>query len=194
MERSHLPAWPQLGYYYNLLIVMELREVGQEDVLTNLLIKSKGVMEVTSMGNDTKLNYNKVYENPKEYEISYVDALANLEEINNLFKKRIHDKNKDYNFFLDESDNPYLETPISLEQYNEYQQFLEHGEIFCYTTKDTWTKGKDFFFIQRGTVMRIQYIHPDRIYADLQYHDKIGLMKLAELKIILSNPEGEAEL
>ena len=41
--------------------------------------------------------------------------------------------------------------------------------------------------------MKINYIYPDRIYADLQYHDKVGLMKLAELKIILSNPDAEGE-
>ncbi len=69
------------------------------------------------MGSDHKLNYNKVYDNPKEYEISYVDALANLEEINDLFKKRINDKNKNYNFFLDQSDNPSQEQPISIELY-----------------------------------------------------------------------------
>ena len=32
----------------------------------------------SSLGSDHKLNYNKIYDNPKEYEISYVDALANL--------------------------------------------------------------------------------------------------------------------
>lgn len=60
---------------------MQLREVGQHDILTNLLVKSKSLLEGASaaIGNDHKLNYNKVYDNPKEYEISYVDALANLE-------------------------------------------------------------------------------------------------------------------
>lgn len=173
---------------------MELKEVGQYDVLTNLLIKSKGLIESTTVvGNDHKLNYNKIYDNPKEYEISYVDALANLEEINDLFKKRINDKNKYYNFFLDESDNPSNELPISNELYNEYKGFLERGEIFCYTLKNTWTKGKDFFFIQKGTVMKIVHIYEDRIYADLSYHDKVGLMKLAELKIILSNPDNDTD-
>jgi hypothetical protein len=55
-----------------------LREVGEYDLLTNLLIKSKSLLE-TAVGNDHKLNYSKQYDNPKEYEISYVDALANLE-------------------------------------------------------------------------------------------------------------------
>lgn len=169
-----------------------MREVGQYDLLTNLLVKSKGLLEST-VGNDHKLNYNKIYDNPKEYEISYVDALANLEEINDLFRKRINEKNKHYNFFLDESDNPSQETPISLELYSEYQQFLQKGEIFCYTTKNTWTKGKDFFFIQKGTVMKIVQIYEDRVFADLSYHGKVGLMKLAELKIILSNPDNDAE-
>jgi hypothetical protein len=158
---------------------MEPREVGQYDVLTNLLIKSKGLLEPNVAGNDHKLNYNKIYDNPKEYEISYVDALANLEEINDLFKKRINDKNKHYNFFLDESDNPSNELPITNELYQEYKSFLEKGEIFCYTLKNTWTKGKDFFFIQKGTVMKIVHIYEDKVYADLSYHDKVGLMKLA---------------
>lgn len=144
------------------------------------------------MGSDHKLNYNKIYDNPKEYEITYVDALANLEEIKDLFKKQISDKNKFYNFFLDESEQPEQEAPISMELYQEYQNFLGKGEIYCYTLKDTWTKGKDFFFIQKGTVMKIKHIYDDRVFADLQYHDKVGLMKLSELKIILSNGENEA--
>lgn len=64
-----------------IITKMELREVGQYDILTNLLVKSKSLLEGVSatVGNDHKLNYNKIYDNPKEYEISYVDALANLE-------------------------------------------------------------------------------------------------------------------
>lgn len=64
----------------------------QYDILTNLLIKSKVLIDGISaaVGNDQKLNYNKTYNNPKEYEISYVDALANLEEIKDLFKKQIN--------------------------------------------------------------------------------------------------------
>ena len=66
-------------------------------------MKSKALLEGTSaaIGNDHKLNYNKIYDNPKEYEISYVDALANLEEIKDRFKRQISDKNRYYNFFLD---------------------------------------------------------------------------------------------
>jgi len=37
--------------------------------------------------------------------------------------------------------------------------------------------------------MTIAHIYPDKIYADLKYHDKTGLMKLSELKIILSQDE-----
>jgi len=35
--------------------------------------------------------------------------------------------------------------------------------------------------------MKIVHIYKDKIFADLSYHSKVGLMKLAELKIILSN-------
>jgi len=41
--------------------------------------------------------------------------------------------------------------------------------------------------------MKIKQIYDDRVFADLQYHDKVGLMKLNELKIILSNGESESE-
>lgn len=41
--------------------------------------------------------------------------------------------------------------------------------------------------------MKIVHIYEDRIYADLSYHDKVGLMKLAELKIILSNLDNDGE-
>ena len=41
--------------------------------------------------------------------------------------------------------------------------------------------------------MKIVHIYEDKVYADLSYHDKVGLMKLAELKIILSNPENDSE-
>lgn len=57
---------------------MNLKEVESDDVLTNLLIKSKSYID-GNVKYDYKLNYNKVYNNPKEYEVSYVDALANLE-------------------------------------------------------------------------------------------------------------------
>jgi hypothetical protein len=41
--------------------------------------------------------------------------------------------------------------------------------------------------------MKIVQIYEDRVFADLSYHGKVGLMKLAELKIILSNPDNDAE-
>jgi hypothetical protein len=48
--------------------------------LTNLLVKSKSLLDGVSaaVGSDHKLNYNKIYDNPKEDEVTYVDALANL--------------------------------------------------------------------------------------------------------------------
>lgn len=91
---------------------------------------------------DSKLNYKRIYDNPKQYQVSYVDALANLQEIKQLFKKRISDKNVNYNFFLDDSENPNLMQQITPEEYNKYQTFLKSGKIFAYTLKDTWTKGK----------------------------------------------------
>lgn len=36
--------------------------------------------------------------------------------------------------------------------------------------------------------MKIKYLYDDRVFADISYHDLVGLMKLNELKIILSNP------
>ena len=41
--------------------------------------------------------------------------------------------------------------------------------------------------------MKIKHIYEDKVFADLQYHDKVGLMKLNELKIILSNGDYEGE-
>ena len=113
----------------------------QGDELTNLLIRSKKFIN-EGVKYDHKLNYYKVYDNPKEYQVSYVDALANLEEIKTLFKKRINDKNPHYNFFLDNSDAPDKEKPINMEDYSRYLSYLEEGKIFAYTLKDTWTKGK----------------------------------------------------
>lgn len=91
---------------------------------------------------DSKLNYKRIYDNPKQYQVSYVDALANLQEIKQLFKKRISDKNVNYNFFLDDSEDPNLMQQITPEEYNKYQAYLKSGKIFAYTLKDTWTKGK----------------------------------------------------
>lgn len=41
--------------------------------------------------------------------------------------------------------------------------------------------------------MKLKYIYEDRVFADISYHDMVGLMKVNELKIILSNPENDAE-
>lgn len=67
---------------------MKAKEVSYEDSLTSVLVRSKKFMN-EGMPVDSKLNYRKIYDNPKEYEVSYVDALANLEEIKELFIKRI---------------------------------------------------------------------------------------------------------
>ena len=58
--------------------------------------------------------------------------------------------------------------------------------MFAYTLKDTWTKGKEFFFIKKGTVMEVTQIYDDRVFIDVQYRGEIGLMKHEEIKIILS--------
>ncbi len=44
---------------------MELSEVKQFDMLTNLYIKSKTDEDTTMMLYDHKLNYHKTYDNPK---------------------------------------------------------------------------------------------------------------------------------
>ena len=63
-----------------------MREEQTEDVLTNLMFKSKAEFEENKivLTSDCKLNYNKVLDNPKSQEYTYVDALANLEELNEL--------------------------------------------------------------------------------------------------------------
>jgi len=53
--------------------------------------------------------------------------------------------------------------------------------------KDTWTKGKEFFFIEKGCVLQVKKIYEDRIFVDVEYKQKIGLMKMEELKIIVAN-------
>jgi hypothetical protein len=40
--------------------------------------------------------------------------------------------------------------------------------------------------------MKIKHIYEDRVFADISYHDKVGLMKISELKLILSNAENES--
>lgn len=126
---------------------------------------------------DYKLNYNKVLENPKAHEYTYVDALANLEELNGLLRKRITDKNKHYNFFLDDSEDPHNSKPISKPEYDEYCKYIKAG-IYAYTIANTWTKGKDFFFVQKGCLMQITHIYEDLTFADVLFKGKTGLMKL----------------
>lgn len=41
--------------------------------------------------------------------------------------------------------------------------------------------------------MKIKHLYEDRVFADIGYHNMVGLMKINELKIILSNPENEIE-
>ena len=118
-----------------------------------------------------------------------MDALANLEEIKNLFKKRINDKNPHYNFFLDNTDSPDQDKPITFEDYSRYLASLEEGKVFAYTLNNTWTKGKEFFFISKGCVLKVEKIYEDRIFADVCYKGQIGLMKLEELKIILTDDD-----
>jgi hypothetical protein len=55
--------------------------------------------------------------------------------------------------------------------------------------RDTWTKGKDFFFVDKGCVLEIKHIYKDYIFVDVAYRGQIGLMKFVDLKIILSNSD-----
>lgn len=96
---------------------------------------------------DSKLNYKQIYDNPKNYQVSYVDALANLEEVKHLFKQTITDKNPEYNFFLDESSSNELREGLTIEELELYEPHVEKGEVFSYSRKSTWTKGKEFFFV-----------------------------------------------
>lgn len=48
----------------------------------------------------------------------------------------------------------------------------------AYSNKDTWTKGKDFFYVKKGCLMKVVYIYDDRTFVDVQHKGKIGLMKL----------------
>lgn len=125
---------------------MFAREAEREDQLTNLMIRSrKPLME--GIVPDSKLNYKQIYDNPKNYQVSYVDALANLEEVKHLFKQTITDKNPEYNFFLDESSSNELREGLTIEELELYEPHVEKGEVFSYSRKSTWTKGKEFFFV-----------------------------------------------
>jgi hypothetical protein len=63
--------------------------------------------------NDCKLNYTKVLENSKSQEYSYVNALANPDELNQLLRKRIAKKNIYYDYFLNESEDIHSVKPLS---------------------------------------------------------------------------------
>lgn len=39
--------------------------------------------------------------------------------------------------------------------------------------------------------MKIIKIYEDKVFADLSYHGMVGIMKLSDLKIILSNAEND---
>lgn len=53
-----------------------------------------------------------------------MESMANLSEIKDLFKKQIEQKNRNYNFFLDNTPNPGQEKPISLKNYDQYLEYL----------------------------------------------------------------------
>lgn len=101
-----------------------------------------------------------------------------------MLKKRITEKNPHYNYFLDDSEDPHSSKPITRQEYDLYCGFIATG-IYAYTTKNTWTKGKDFFFVEKGCLMKITHFYPDLIYADVHYKDKTGLMKLEELRVVM---------
>lgn len=61
--------------------------------------------------------------------------------------------------------------------------------MFAYTLKNTWTKGKQFFFIEKGCVLQVTNLYSDRIFADVSYKNQVGLMKLEQLKIILTDDD-----
>lgn len=67
---------------------------------------------------------------------------------------------------------------ITPEELAKYQMYLRNGKVFAYTLKDTWTKGKEFFFIEKGCVLQVKKIYEDRIFVDVEYKSQIGLMKM----------------
>ena len=56
--------------------------------------------------------------------------------------------------------------------------FLKNRRIFAYTLNNTWTKGKEFFYIEKGCVMQVINLYDDRIFVDVSYKGQVGLMKL----------------
>jgi hypothetical protein len=78
---------------------------------------------------------------------------------------------------------------VTPEEFSKWEPYIKNNKLFSYALRDTWTKGKDFFFIDEGCVMQVRHIYNDHIFADVAYKGQIGLMKLADLKIILSNDD-----
>lgn len=130
------------------------------DPITNRMFKSKAPLEsITSTRvGDNRLNYDKSLSNPQSLEYTYINALANLEQMNLEFKKRITDKNKHYNFFLDDSENPNSTFTISQQEYDKYLRKMKKGAM-AYTVRNTWTKGKDFFYVKKGCLMKVVHIY-----------------------------------
>lgn len=102
---------------------------------------------------------------------------------------QINERNEHYNFFLDNTENPGKEKPVSPEEYQKYLTFMSKGRIFAYTLSNTWTKGKEFFYITKGCVLQVSHVYEDRIFVDVAYKGQVGLMKLEELKIILTDDD-----
>lgn len=75
------------------------------------------------------------------------------------------------------------------DEFAKYTQHLKNGKVFAYTLKDTWTKGKEFYFVEKGCVLQVEALHEDRIFVDVVYKGLIGLMKLEELKIIITDDD-----
>lgn len=143
------------------------------------MFKSKSPLEsilLTRVG-DNRLNYEKSLSNPQSLEFTYINALANLEQMNLEFKKRITDKNKFYNFFLDDSEDPNSTFALTQQEYQKYVKKIKEGAM-AYTTRNTWTKGKDFFFVKKGCLMKVVHIYEDRTFVDVEHKGKVGLMKL----------------
>lgn len=66
---------------------------------------------------------------------------------------------------------------------------MRKGRIFAYTLNNTWTKGKEFFYITKGCVLQVVHLYKDRIFVDVSYKGQVGLMKFEELKIILTDDD-----
>lgn len=63
----------------------------------------------------------------------------------------------------------------------------------AYTTRNTWTKGKEFFFVKKGCLMKVVYLYEDKTFVDIEHKGKVGLMKLEELRMVFREEEEEDE-